>query len=114
MLKINLRDTPAEERWILHGRLTAPWVRELRASWRKNHRTEQVRPCIIDLNEVTFIDKSGQRLLHVLVSGAAECLASGVYIKHVLEQLTSKGKSRTFDRLLRRFRGSCWGHWAPR
>jgi hypothetical protein len=36
MLKINLRDTPAEERWILHGRLTAPWVRELRASWRKN------------------------------------------------------------------------------
>jgi hypothetical protein len=44
MLKINLRDTPAEERWILHGRLTAPWVRELRASWRKNHRTEQVRP----------------------------------------------------------------------
>ena len=59
MLKINLRDTPAEERWILHGRLTAPWVRELRASWRKNHRTEQVRPCIIDLNEVTFIDKAG-------------------------------------------------------
>jgi anti-anti-sigma regulatory factor len=56
MLKINLRDTPAEERWILHGRLTAPWVRELRASCRKNHRTEQVRPCIIDLNEVTFID----------------------------------------------------------
>jgi len=107
MLKINLRDTPAEERWILHGRLTAPWVRELRGSWRKNHRTEQVRPCIIDLNEVTFIDKSGQRLLHVLVSGAAECLAPGVYIKHVLEQLTSKGQSRTFDRPLRRFRGSC-------
>jgi anti-anti-sigma regulatory factor len=72
MLKINLRDTPAEERWILHSRLTAPWVRELRASWRKNHRTEQVRPCIIDLNEVTFIDKSGQRLLRVLVSEGAD------------------------------------------
>jgi len=42
MLKINLRDTPAEERWILHGRLTAPWVRELRGSWRKNHRTDHV------------------------------------------------------------------------
>ena len=69
---------------------------------------------IIDLNEVTFIDKILQRLLRVLVSEGAECLASGVYIKHVLEQLTSKGKSRTFDRPLRRFRGSCWGHWAPR
>jgi len=39
---------------------------------RKNHRTEQVRPCIIDLNEVTFIDKSGQRLLCVLVSEGAD------------------------------------------
>ena len=51
---------------------------------------------------------------YVFVSEGAECLASGVYIKHVLEQLTSKGESRTFDRLLRRFRGSCWSHWAPR
>ena len=114
MLKINLRDTPAEERWILHGRLTAPWVRELRASWRKKHRTEQVRPCIIDLNEVTVYRRKRAAASSVLVSEGAECLASGVYIKHVLEQLTSKGKSRTFDRPLRRFRGSCWGHWAPR
>ena len=37
--------------------------------------------------------KSGKRLLRVLISEGAECLASGVYIKHVLEQLTSKGKS---------------------
>jgi len=42
MLKIHLRDTPAEESRILHGRLTAPWVRELRGSWRKNHRTDHV------------------------------------------------------------------------
>ena len=58
------------------------------ANWgqlEKEHRTEQVRPCTIDLNEVTFIDKSGQRLLRVLLSEGAECLASGIYIKHVLD-----------------------------
>jgi hypothetical protein len=26
MLKISFSETPAEERWILHGLLTDPWV----------------------------------------------------------------------------------------
>src|ERR1700741_4376427 len=64
MLKINFCETPAEERWILHGRLTDPWVHELSTRWKKNHRADVVRPCIVDLNEVTFIDKSGERLAH--------------------------------------------------
>jgi len=42
MLKINLRDTPAEERWILHGRLTAPWVRELRERTTEPSRCDHV------------------------------------------------------------------------
>jgi hypothetical protein len=29
MLKISFSETPTEERWILHGRLTVPWVHEL-------------------------------------------------------------------------------------
>ena len=29
--------------------------RELRASWRKNRRTEQVRPCMIDLNDPSAV-----------------------------------------------------------
>lgn len=66
MLKISFTETPAEEKWVLDGRLTAPWVRELRAPWKKNHRRHQQRACIIDLNEITFIDKGGERLLRVL------------------------------------------------
>src|SRR3989449_4555580 len=60
MLKISFSETPAEERWILHGLLTDPWVQEFRACWQKNHRTEVRRACIVDLNEVTFIDKCGE------------------------------------------------------
>jgi anti-anti-sigma regulatory factor len=66
MLKITFSETPAEERWILHGRLVHPWVQELRTCWKKNHRAEARRVCIVDLNEVTFIDKSGERLLRKL------------------------------------------------
>jgi hypothetical protein len=49
MLKISFTETPAQEKWVLDGRLTAPWIRELRADWKKNHRRHQQRACIIDL-----------------------------------------------------------------
>jgi anti-anti-sigma regulatory factor len=61
MLKVSFSETPAEEKWILEGRLSGAWVRELRASWKNNHKTDKKRACIVDLNEVTFIDKMGER-----------------------------------------------------
>ena len=93
MLKISFSETPAEERWILHGLLTDPWVQEFRACWQKNHRTEVRRACIVDLNEVTFIDKSGERLLRALLRQGAQLIADGTYTKHVIEQLNARRKS---------------------
>ena len=92
MLKINFSETPTEERWILHGRLTAPWVHELRACWKKNHGPDGGRACVVDLNEVTFIDKSGESLLRMLASDGVQFVARGTYTKHVLDQLTAKSR----------------------
>lgn len=92
MLKISISETTTEERWSLCGRLTAPWVRELRASWKKNHRAAGGRACVVDLNEVTFIDKSGERCLRIMRKQGAEFIACGVYTKHVLEHLNGKKK----------------------
>ena len=92
MLKINFSQTPAEERWILHGRLTEPWVNELKACWKKNHRTDMARACIVDLNEVTVIDESGERLLLMLTRNGVQFIASGIYTRHVLGQVTAKSK----------------------
>lgn len=87
MLRITITDTPTEQRWVLQGRLTEPWISELRANWKKTQGARRGRPCVVDLNEVTFIDKSGERLLLAMVRKGARCLASGVYVKHVLEDL---------------------------
>src|SRR3984957_7906373 len=106
MLKIRFSETPSEERWTLHGRLTAPWVRELRTLWKKNHRRDKQRVCIVDLNEITFIDKSGERLLRHLVREGAQCIATGVYVKHVLQQLAAKGKGSILNRLTGFFLGA--------
>jgi outer membrane protein TolC len=103
MLKICFSETPSEERWVLHGRLTGPWVRELRACWKKNHGRDKQRACIVDLSEITFIDKSGERLLRLLVREGAQCMATGVYVKHVFEQLTTKVKGSVLNRLARFF-----------
>ena len=90
MLMVNFSETPAEEKWILHGRLADAWVHELRRCWKKNHRTDVERACVVDLNEVTFIDKSGERLLYMLARGGAQFTACGTYTKHILDQMTSR------------------------
>lgn len=94
MLKITFRETPEEERWALHGLLTDPRVQQFRACWKKSHRTDVRRDCIVDLNEVTFIDKCGERLLRLLAKEGTKFTASGMYTKHILEHLDLRQKSR--------------------
>src|SRR5271154_4402028 len=98
MLKIRFSETPCKERWTLPGRFTAPWVRELRTRWKKNHGRDKQRACIVDLSEIKFIDKSGERLLRAMVKERAQFIASGIYIKHVLEKLMSEGKGSVLNR----------------
>jgi anti-anti-sigma regulatory factor len=108
VLKITVTETPGERRWVVQGRLVGPWVSELRATWRRWGSRDK-RTCIIDLNDVTFIDKSGERLLRAMSKKGAQLITSGVYIKHLLEQLKNSritpaermGRNSSADRLAR-------------
>jgi hypothetical protein len=99
MLKITVIETQTENRWVLQGQLVGEWVCELRTCWKKEHRTESPQRCVVDLNDVTFIDKSGERLLRAMSKKGAELVASGIYTKHVLETVKAKGK-RSLSMLL--------------
>jgi anti-anti-sigma regulatory factor len=90
MLRITITDTAREELWILQGRLVGPWVKELKASWKKARRTAQGRRRIVNLDDVTFIDKSGERMLRRMANQGAQCVASDVYVRHVLDRLRGK------------------------
>src|SRR6266403_2294769 len=92
MLRITISETATEQRWTLEGRLVEPWVGELRTSWKERHRAQNGRACTIDLSEVTFIDKGGQRLLRTMSKEGPHFIATGIYIKRVLDQLKPKGK----------------------
>ncbi len=86
MLKITRTETSAEEKWTLHGRLVGLWVSELRRCWKKTHRTDNKLKCIVDLNDVTFIDEKGERLLRTMSKEGVQFIASGIYIKYLLQQ----------------------------
>lgn len=90
MLKITITNTAKEERWTLQGRLVAPWVKELKANWNKMRRVAERGKCIVNLDEVTFIDRSGERMLRCMSRQGAQLVASDVYVKHVLRRLRGK------------------------
>jgi anti-anti-sigma regulatory factor len=69
----------------LHGRLVGAWVDELRMSWKKKPRKQNAAPCVIDLNDVSFIDQKGERLLRALAKKGVRFIATGIYIKYVLQ-----------------------------
>jgi anti-anti-sigma regulatory factor len=87
MLKVTVTSTAKEERWTLEGRLVAPSVDELKANWENSHCTAQGQSCIVDLDEVTCIDKSGEQMLQSMSNQGARFIARDVYVKDVLVRL---------------------------
>jgi len=92
VLKITITETPTEIRCVLQGRLFGPWVSELRSIWRRVTRTRNGRTCIVELNDVTFIDRGAAKLLRTMSREGAQFIANGLYTKHVLEGLKISGK----------------------
>jgi anti-anti-sigma regulatory factor len=94
MLRITISETLSEQRWTLEGRLVQPWVSELKSSWMKTRTARRERKCVVDLTGVTFIDKSGEKVLAELSKGGAELIATGVYTRHVVHNIERKKSNR--------------------
>jgi hypothetical protein len=90
VLKITITNTETVQRWALQGRLVAPWVNELKTCWNRARRTIEGRGCVVNLDEITFIDKGGERMLRSMSKQGAKLVASDVYVKHVLDRLCGK------------------------
>ena len=99
MLRITITDEPEVQRWILQGRLSGPWVAQLKSIWEKSHGLNGNRKCVVDVNSVTFVDLDGERVLDAMVRDGAKFIATGVYTKHVLEILERR-RQRWIRRLI--------------
>jgi hypothetical protein len=92
MLKIINTGTVSEQKWILYGQLSGPWVAELKSNWDKMRFESDGRRCVVDLTDVTFIDECGELALRAMRSQGAEFVARGVDTKQVVSDLESKRK----------------------
>jgi ABC-type transporter Mla MlaB component len=87
MLKIAITDLPDEQKWSLQGQLVGQWADELKSTWREARQTEDTRRCIVDLIEVTSIDRNGEAVLAEIMSQGATFISGDVYTKHLLRKL---------------------------
>jgi len=92
MLKITNTGTATEQKWILCGQLSGPWVGELKSNWEKTRSESHGRRRLVDLTDVTFIDERGEVVLRAMRSEGAEFVARGVDTKQLLADLESKRK----------------------
>src|SRR6267154_2373889 len=74
VLKIAITDLPDKQRWSLQGQLVGQWAAELKSTWREAHHAGDTRRCILELIEVTFIDRDGEAVLAEIMSEGAECI----------------------------------------
>jgi hypothetical protein len=92
VLKIAITDLPDEQRWSLQGQLVGQWAAELKSTWREAHHIGDTRRCIVELIEVTSIDRIGEEVLAEIMSQGAEFISGDVYTKHLLRTLRSELK----------------------
>ena len=98
MLRIAITDLPGEQRWSLQGQLVGEWAAELKSTWRNTRRTEDTRRCVIELIEVTSIDRDGEDVLKEFMSQGAEFISGDVYTKHLLRDMRTALKRRPVKR----------------
>jgi len=94
MLRITIAETLTEQRWTVEGRLVDPWVSELKSNWARTGNARRGRKCVVDLTGVTFIDKSGEKVLTALFRQGAELIATGVYTGYVVHNIEKKKSNR--------------------
>jgi hypothetical protein len=97
MLKISIVDTSAQCRIVLEGQLIAPWVTELKKTWKALAADLGRREFVVDVSDVTFINPEGENALLELMRHGAKFQCRGVFSKHIVLELTRRQTSRGRD-----------------
>jgi hypothetical protein len=87
MLRITVTENASEQRWALQGRLVKQCLPELISAWNASRKQPPDRVRVVDLNEVTSIDKEGEQVLRMMIEDGAPFVANGLYTKHLLDAM---------------------------
>lgn len=93
MLKITTQKDARSTILKLEGQLVGPWVDVLDRYWHGAVDPAKSR-LVVDLTEVTFIDRSGKTLLARMHGEGATFHAVGCLTKCIVEEITGSGGRR--------------------
>jgi hypothetical protein len=90
MFKISIVDTQSRRTLVLEGTLVRPWTTEVETAWKSVSEQLQGRKLVIDLKNVTLINRDGENTLLRLMEDGAKFSCKDVLTKHVLKQLARR------------------------
>jgi hypothetical protein len=90
MFKISIVDTRTQRKLVVEGKLSEPWLDELRTTWRSASRDLDGRKVIIDLSSVTIISREGENAIFDLMTQGARFSCAGILTRHVLKGLARR------------------------
>jgi len=85
MLRIMISEAPFQQKWILQGRLCGQWAADLSEKWADTRSSRTGLSCVVDLEDVITVDRTGERVLLEMAAQGAQLVASRAYMKSVLE-----------------------------
>jgi ABC-type transporter Mla MlaB component len=94
MLRITKVDTPLEQRLILEGRLTEPWITDLSSHWMETRHAHPEREFVVDLTGVMRIDSAGEEAVALMKTEGARFLAAGIRMKHLVQGLEIEAEQK--------------------
>ncbi len=90
MFRISIIDTRLKRKLVVEGKLSDPWVDELRQTWRNAKLNLDGRTLVIDLSSLTVISREGEDTIFDLMKQGAKFSCCGVLTRHVLKRLAEK------------------------
>ena len=90
MFRISIVDTRTQRKLVVEGRLSEPWVAELRTTWRSASRDLDGRKVVIDLSNLTVISREGENAIFDLMKAGAKFSCAGILTRHVLKGLAAR------------------------
>jgi hypothetical protein len=90
MFKISVVESDGQKRLILEGTLFHPWTAEVEKAWRDAAIGASTHKPMIDLENVTAIDREGEATLYKLMSEGARFRCVDVFTKDVLKRVAKR------------------------
>ena len=90
MFKISIVDTRTQRKLVVEGKLSEPWVDELRTTWTNASRDLEGRKVVIDLSSLTLISREGEEAIFDLMQQGAKFSCAGILTRHVLKGLARR------------------------